>query len=111
MLLIWGVTDAADFYELDEIARWLEQDPNLDCVLAATTWPEGLDLPPRVATVTGFVADAIEAAEPDVSGFDVYVAGPRAAIVTSAEALQRRGVAAGRVLVDSFGLQDTAEVA
>jgi CDP-4-dehydro-6-deoxyglucose reductase len=111
MLLVWGVTGATDFYELEAIGDWLERDPNLDCVLAATSWPEGFEPPRRATTVTGFVADAIEAAKADLTGFDVYVAGPRAAIVTSAESLRSRGVPAERVFADSFGLQDTAEVA
>lgn len=105
MRLIWGVTDARDFYELDVIGSWLERDPNLDCLLAAASWPADFAVPARATAVTGFAADAIEASGVDLTGYDAYVAGPRAAITTSAAALHHRGVALDQVFVDSFGLQ------
>jgi CDP-4-dehydro-6-deoxyglucose reductase len=104
MLLVWGVTDAADFYELDVIGGWLDQNPNLDCFLAASAGLDRLAVPARVRTVTGFVSDAIDGCDVDLSGFDAYVAGPGPAVVASAAALHRRGVPAERVFVDSFGL-------
>jgi CDP-4-dehydro-6-deoxyglucose reductase len=111
MLLVWGVTDAVDFYELDVIGRWLDQQPNLDCFLAALSWPDGAAVPARAHRVTGFVSDAIDGCGIDLSGFDAYVAGPRAALLASAPALHRRGVAADRVFVDSFGLTIPTDVA
>jgi CDP-4-dehydro-6-deoxyglucose reductase len=107
MLLVWGVTDATDFYELDVIGSWLERDPNLDCLLAAASWPTGIAVPVRATAVTGFVSDAIDSCSIDLTEYDAYVAGPGAAIVAAAAALGRRGVAPERVSVDSFGLQAT----
>ena len=111
MLLVWGVTDASDFYELDVIGGWLEQNQNLDCFLAATSWPAGLTIPARARAVTGFVSDAIDGSDIDLSGFDAYVAGPRAGVVASAAALHRQNVSPDRVFVDSFGLTTPTDVA
>jgi CDP-4-dehydro-6-deoxyglucose reductase len=107
MLLVWGVTDASDFYELDVIAGWLERDPDLECVLAAASWPPGLAIPDRASTVTGYASDAIDGCGAGLTGYDAYIAGPAAAIVPGAAALHRKGVAADRVFADSFGLQGT----
>lgn len=107
MLLAWGVTDAVDFYELDVIGSWLERDPDLDCLLAAMSWPTDLTLPARATAMTGFVADAIDTSGVDLTGYDAYVAGPSASITTSASALVRRGIDSERIVVDSFGLQST----
>ncbi len=111
MLLAWGVTNATDFYELDVIGTWLERSPNFDCLLAATSWPPGVNVPTRATTATGFVADAIDASEIDLSGYDAYVAGPRESITTSTAALHRRGVSVERIFVDSFGLTGLTDVA
>lgn len=107
ILLVWGVTDASDFYELDTIDAWLQRDANLDVILAAVSWPTEITVPSRVSRVTGLVSDALTREGLDLSGYDAYVAGPGTAIVASAAALHRAGVAAERVFVDSFGLQDT----
>jgi CDP-4-dehydro-6-deoxyglucose reductase len=107
MVLIWGVTDASDFYELDTIAGWLRQHPNLECLLAATSWPAEITPPPRATVVTGFVSDAIDRCAIDLADYDAYIAGPGAAITTSATALRRRGLEPERVFADSFGLQST----
>lgn len=106
MVLAWGVTDASDFYELDLITAWLDRNPNLDVILAATTWPAGVAVPARATAVTGFVSDALRQSGPDLAGYDAYAAGPAAAIVASVAALRDRGVAAERIHVDSFGIQD-----
>jgi CDP-4-dehydro-6-deoxyglucose reductase len=107
MTLVWGVTDASDFYELDTIAQWLEEHTSLDCLLAATSWPPETTVPARATKVTGFVSDAIDQCETDLADYDAYVAGPGAAITTSAAALARQGVKPERTFADSFGLQPT----
>jgi CDP-4-dehydro-6-deoxyglucose reductase len=107
ILLVWGVTNASDFYELDTIDAWLQRNPNLEVILAAVSWPSQPAVPPRLTRVTGFVSDALTQTGLDLSGYDAYIAGPGAAIVASAAVLRQAGVAAERVFVDSFGLQDT----
>jgi CDP-4-dehydro-6-deoxyglucose reductase len=106
ILLVWGVTDASDFYELDTIGAWLERNANLTVTLAAVSWPADMTAPSRASRVTGFVSDALTQDGLDLTDYDAYVAGPGAAIVASAAALHRAGVAAERMFVDSFGLQD-----
>lgn len=107
MLLVWGVTDATDFYELETIRSWLERDANFDCILAATIWPADLAVPKRATTSAGFASDAIDASGIDFTDYDAYIAGPGAAITTSAAVLRRHGLSTDRVFADSFGLLET----
>ncbi len=105
MLLVWGVSDAMDFYELDIIENWLDDHPLFDCTLAATSWPVQVHVPARASIFTGLVSDAIASCGLDLSDYDAYVAGPAVAIVNVAASLGERGVAHQRILADSFGLQ------
>ncbi len=77
MLLIWGATDVSDFYELEIIADRLEGGLNFDCVLAATRGFPTSDVPAKVTTFTGFVADAIDAQNGGLSDNSAHIAGAR----------------------------------
>jgi hypothetical protein len=57
------------------------------------------------------VSDAIEGSGIDLSSFDAYVSGPRAAVVASAAPRHRQTVSSDRVFLDSFGLITPTDVA
>jgi len=104
MHLFWGATSSADFYDLDAIAGWLRSDPNLRVTLVARSFGDDFVPPPGAITVRGRVSDAVAASGLELSGFDAYVAGPRVTVRDSIGALQSRGVPAGHIFVDSYGL-------
>ena len=102
MVLVWGMRAAEQFYALDEIAALAAAAPGLRIVLAAEegAWPE----PTQGITVkTGTVVDAL-AGETLVAGRDIYAAGPPMLLRALSAELKRRGVASGRVHIDSFGV-------
>ncbi len=50
----------------------------------------------------GFVHQAVCADHADLSGFDVYMAGPPVMINAAAEAMQRQGARSDRMFSDAF---------
>jgi len=94
VVLVYGVTDAAEIPYRDELAAF-----GIPVVLAAPGTPTGL--PAAWQAVDGFLsADVLRAAVPDVRGRVAYVSGPPAMVNALSAALREQG--ARRVRTDSF---------
>ncbi|MBS0367327.1 MAG: 2Fe-2S iron-sulfur cluster binding domain-containing protein [Proteobacteria bacterium] len=96
--LYWGARHTADLYEDETVRTWVRHHPQLrySAVLSEASAAEGAH------HRTGWVHEAVLADYPDLSGFEVYAAGPPAMI----EALRRHFPPAGldpaRLYFDSF---------
>ena len=102
--LVWGAGQRDDFYELDILGAWVARASKVQCTLAVANGPLPTELPPGVMAMAGSAAQAIAAGGADLTGYDVYVAGPPAMMSSVVESLARAGVDRDRVRVDSFGL-------
>lgn len=104
MVLIWGVADELDFYDLDRLEAWNEQDRNLRIVLAAERGFTAFSAPQGMGAVTGGVLDALRSPDLALANRDAYVAGPPAMLNSVLPELRAAGIRAEDVHVDSFGL-------
>jgi len=96
MTLYWGARDQADLY-LGRLPReWTERHPNLRFVPVLSE--PAADWQGR----SGWVHTAVIADHPDLSGFDLYMAGPPAMIQAGREAFLAAGSRADRMFSDSF---------
>jgi CDP-4-dehydro-6-deoxyglucose reductase len=103
IVLVWGATDASDFYALDAVAAWRRANSKFTSVLVARTIPEGFVPPAELSIEVGTVYAAIESTALSLTERDVYVAGPRKTTTLAVAALRKRGVEARRIKVDSYG--------
>jgi CDP-4-dehydro-6-deoxyglucose reductase len=106
--LYWGARARADLY-LHELAQtWATQYPNLRYtpVLSA---PLAADGPWEGRT--GWVHHAVTADYPDLSGVDVYAAGPPAMVAAVKNDLLGRGLAEEHLFYDSFEFSSDKAVA
>jgi Na+-transporting NADH:ubiquinone oxidoreductase subunit NqrF len=102
-LLFWGVTDTADFYELEVIERWMASAPNFRCTLTARVVQPGFVAPHGAAFADGTVYDAIARSKDRLIDRDSYMAGPTKTMHESIRALAAMGVPRERILADSYG--------
>jgi len=96
--LFWGVRARADLYLHDILRRWAEE---LECLTYTPVLSEpapGDDW----QGATGWVHEAVLAAFPDLTGFEVYASGPPPMIEAIRAAFPRHGLAPGRLYYDSF---------
>ncbi len=96
--LYWGARAKRDLY-LDELPRrWVDMHPNFRYT------PVLSDPAPKDdwSGATGFVHDAILADHPDLSGFDLYAAGPPAMVEAGAVAFDAAGLPLARYYSDAF---------
>ena len=96
--LYWGARHTQDLYEEALMLEWVRQHPQLcfTAVLSEATLAEAAH------HSSGFVHDAVLADHPDLSGFEVYAAGPPAMIEALRAAFPRHGLATERLYFDSF---------
>jgi len=94
----WGARHAADVYEEERMLGWTRRHPQLDftAVLSEASRVEAAH------HRTGWVHDAVLADHPDLSGFEVYAAGPPAMIEAMRSAFPRHGLPPQRLYFDSF---------
>jgi len=94
----WGARHAADVYEEQRVLGWTRSHPQLrfKAVLSEATRAEARH------HRTGWVHDAVLADHPDLSGFEVYAAGPPAMIEAMRASFPRHGLPAQRLYFDSF---------
>lgn len=104
MVLFWGVTDTADFYDLDALKTWVATDPHFQATLTARSDSSGLRVPVGVTFRTGTVYEALAASNLDLAGRDSYVAGPAKTVAAVVEVLVKKGVSSDHILVDSYGV-------
>ncbi len=94
----WGARHEHDLYEQARVLEWVQRHPRLSftAVLSEATATEAAHH--RV----GLVHEAALADHPDLSGFEVYAAGPPAMIEAIRAGFPRHGLPAGRLYFDSF---------
>jgi CDP-4-dehydro-6-deoxyglucose reductase len=102
-LLFWGVTDTADFYELDVIERWMASAPKFRCTLTARVTQPGFVAPHGATFADGTVYDALTRTKDRLIDRDVYMAGPTKTMHESIRTLAAMGVPRERILADSYG--------
>jgi CDP-4-dehydro-6-deoxyglucose reductase len=84
--LFWGVRTAVDLYDDDWLRALEESHPRFH----------------YTPVPGGFVHEAVLGAIPDLSGHDIYAAGPPAMIEAVRANLPRQGADPGRIYIDSF---------
>jgi len=96
--LYWGARHAHDIYEEARVLEWVQRHPRLTftVVLSEPTATEAAH------SRVGFVHEAVLADYPDLSGFEVYAAGPPAMIEAIRASFPRHGLPEGRLYFDSF---------
>lgn len=96
MHLYWGVRGRRDLYLPDLPGQWAEGRDNFSFVPVLSEpdadW-DGRD---------GWVHEAVIADYPDLSGFDIYMAGPPPMIVAAKDAFRQAGLKDDRLFYDSF---------
>ncbi len=95
--LYWGARRTADLYLDDLPARWAERHERIH-------YHRALSEDPGSATpaFAGMVHEAVIGNHADLSGFDVYIAGPPAMIDAAKPALAAAGLDTDRLFYDSF---------
>ena len=104
MVLVWGVVDERDFYEIDRLEHWNWSDKSLRIVLAAERGFGAYGIPPGITTVTGTVVDALWAPVIAIADRDAYVAGPPKMLAAVVAHLRAAGIRAEDIRVDVFGV-------
>ena len=96
--LYWGARHAHDIYEQARVLEWVQRHARLKftAVLSEPTTTEA------VHSRVGFVHEAVLADYADLSGFEVYAAGPPAMIEAIRASFPRHGLPVGRLYFDSF---------
>jgi CDP-4-dehydro-6-deoxyglucose reductase len=96
--LYWGARREEDLYEVARVQEWVRRFPQLSFTAVLS------EASPREAAYlrTGWVHDAVLADHPDLSGFEVYAAGPPAMVEAIRTGFARHGLAADNLHFDSF---------
>ena len=94
----WGARHAHDLYEQPRMLEWVQRHPQLSftAVLSEATTTEAAH------ARAGLVHAAVLADHRDLSGFEVYAAGPPAMIEAIRAAFPTQGLPAERLYFDSF---------
>jgi CDP-4-dehydro-6-deoxyglucose reductase len=98
LYLYWGARHRRDVYEEARVLEWVNSNPRLRfaTVLSEATATEAAH------TRVGLVHEAVLADHPDLSGFEVYTAGPPAMIEAIRANFPRHGLPPERLYFDSF---------
>jgi len=102
--LFCGVRARRDLYMDDMVKGWLEQHDNLKYTPVLSDPEKDDDWQGK----TGFVHEAIIAAYPDLSGYDVYMSGPPPMIKAGMDAFYAHGLPESQIYSDSFEYSDDA---
>lgn len=96
--LYWGAQRRIDLYEEPLVREWAQQylQFHFKGVLSVEAPPPGTDL------AAGWVHETVLADHPDLSAFDVYVAGPPALVEAIRAGYPSRGLDPARLHFDSF---------
>ena len=98
--LYWGARHAGDLYEEKTVLDWVQAHPNL--TFTAVLSEAGVQEAEVGHRRTGWVHEAVLADHPDLSGFDVYAAGPPAMVEAVRATFPAHGLAEERLHFDSF---------
>ena len=103
IILYWGVTDTADFFDLDLLEEWKRKNPRMKIVLTARNVSDHFRPPEGVEFRQGTCYEALENSDIDLRGRDIYIAGPGKTIRAILAVLDKKGVPKENRFVDSFG--------
>jgi len=96
MKIYWGVRAKRDLYHAEMVQKWTDENENIEFVPVLSE-PDA-DWDGR----TGFVHEAVLADHPDMSGFDVYMAGPPVMVNAGKDAFIEAGLSTDHMFSDSF---------
>jgi len=96
MCLFWGARKVEDLYLRALPESWAREVPSFRFVPVVSDPEQAHGLP------SGLVHEAVLAAEPDLSGHDVYMSGPPAMIDAGRRSFVAAGLAEDRLYYDSF---------
>ncbi len=96
MHFYWGVRSERDLYLADLPAQWVEQHENFSFTPVLSEPDAGW------SGRSGFVHQAVVDDNPDMSGFDVYMAGPPVMIQAGRSAFEAAGLTLQNMFSDSF---------
>ncbi len=94
--LYWGVRDERDLYMGDLARSWTQSHENISFIPVLSE--PGDSWQGR----SGFVHEAVVADNPDMSGFDVYMAGPPVMVDAGKDAFLAAGLSMDHMFSDSF---------
>ncbi len=96
--LYWGAREKADLYRNDLPEKWAFQYPHIEYIPVLSDIEEGNDWEGR----TGFVHASVVEDFDDLSGHDVYMAGPPIMIDSAKAAFSKQGLPEDQLFSDSF---------
>lgn len=96
MSLYWGVRSKRDLYMGKLAQGWAEQFENIEFIPVLSEPDDDWQ------GKTGFVHEAVIADHPDMSAFDVYMAGPPVMVNAGREAFEKAGLSFDHMYSDSF---------
>jgi len=96
--LYWGVRARIDLYDQQHLLEWSGNHPEFHFVPVLSEPGNDENWQGR----TGFVHEAVVADFPDLSGWDVYMAGPPPMIEAARNLFPRHGLPQGQLFFDSF---------
>ena len=96
MQLYWGVRSSRDLYQAELAEKWAAEQDNIS-FMPVLSEPDD-DWSGR----KGFVHEAVVADNPDMSGFDVYMAGPPPMVNAGKDAFSEAGLSTDHMYSDSF---------
>ncbi len=96
--LYWGARAKADLYRNDLPEKWAFQYPHIEYIPVLSDLEDSDEWEGR----TGFVHDSVVEDFEDLSGHDVYMAGPPIMIDSAKEAFVKQGLPEDQLFSDSF---------
>jgi len=96
--LFWGAETQAELYMHEKVRQWQSENTHISYTSALSGEGSGED----PGSFQGLVHEAVLAAYPDLSGFDIYISGPPAMVETGRSAFIEHGAEKRRIFFDSF---------
>ncbi|TCJ83016.1 CDP-6-deoxy-delta-3,4-glucoseen reductase [Cocleimonas flava] len=96
--LYWGARAKADLYRADLAEKWAFQYPHIEYIPVLSDLEEGSDWEGK----TGYVHDTVAEDFADLSGHDVYLAGPPIMIDAAKAAFAKQGLPEDQIFSDAF---------
>jgi len=96
MELYWGVRSERDLYHAELARKWVAEQDNISFIPVLSEPDDSW------SGRKGFVHEAVVADHPDMSGFDVYMAGPPPMVNAGKDAFIEAGLSTDHMYSDSF---------
>ena len=96
--LFWGAATQAELYMHGQVQQWDSEHAHIRYTSALSE----VDAGEESRTFPGLVHEAVLAAYPDLSAYDIYISGPPAMVETGRTAFLEHGAEKRRIFFDSF---------